>query len=820
SLQISQYLAQPDLNPSRTKALNYLNDSHPFSQPTSSLEDALQRIRHERDSLRISMAASNSNIEKLRSEQVTSASLRLHSAQELSLLGHSLIDELSSLFGQLLSDHSQLDEPPTLLEDLEAMHRNLREQESVKAYVQVIHRALQLSESAAAEISPDHPINVSKYHTLRGFVSAVKQGCSTPGRGAGEANVSLRLVSFLEETQRRTWLNMRAVLSNAFLAASENLHWPMPVDYVAASPEHRKAFESTFRSLLEFQAIGEKLHPDDDEFSGKDGLYPIQVLVQPLSQRFRYHFEGTRETNKLDKPEWYFTHILNVSHEHRLFFDTVVQRLLPTKFSDINAWREFTHSLLPILSRHIRRIMPSLLSRPPILAHTIYQALAFDASLREDGFLLIGTFSGRDADDAEWKGISETILGRKEWFDRWVEGEKAFAMSRYYEILGAKDAWSMTDDATESDDAASHNNDVRPTVSARQLKALVEQVTDRYSPLPNFTHRTRFLIDAQIPLLEGYHSRISSSLDAFESLSSSLVRAVPGALGTASNGNSGGRLTAGVEGIMRLCKALVSARYISTAMDAWGEDLFFLELWTEINQKVSLRARAETHPSLPDLNPSSDAVDGTIFEELVQQYDKLVIRTEEMIVQQICTEVEAAWKTHFARCAPAHSPSHVSRTQSDISISPTLLPALSILSSHLTALRRTLSRANINSIYRRIGSHLDTHILQRAILYRRPREVTDVERKALQREIELWVETCRLALPGAGERVEVPWRRLIQAGRVLGADDEVWMEILKVSFDDVGLEEWETRMVELMDGVELSREEIRMIARTREDCPL
>jgi hypothetical protein len=43
------------------------------------------------------------------------------------------------------------------------------------------------------------------------------------------------------------------------------------------------------------------LHPDEDEISGKDGLYAIQALVQPLSQRFRYHFEGTRETNKLDK---------------------------------------------------------------------------------------------------------------------------------------------------------------------------------------------------------------------------------------------------------------------------------------------------------------------------------------------------------------------------------------------------------------------------------------------------------------------------------------------------------------------------------------
>jgi RAD50-interacting protein 1 len=103
------------------------------------------------------MAASNSNIQKLRSEQTASASLRLHSAQELSLLGHSLVDELTPLFGQLLSDNSQPDEPPTLLEDLEAMHRRLREQESVKAYVQVIHRAL-LLRYVASFLTPSGPL--------------------------------------------------------------------------------------------------------------------------------------------------------------------------------------------------------------------------------------------------------------------------------------------------------------------------------------------------------------------------------------------------------------------------------------------------------------------------------------------------------------------------------------------------------------------------------------------------------------------------------------------------------------------------------------
>ena len=98
--------------------------------------------------------------------------------------------------------------------------------------------------------------------------------------------------------------------------------------------------------------------------------------------------------------------------------------------------------------------------------------------------------------------------------------------------------------------------------------------TDRYSPLPQFSHRTRFLITVQLPLLESYHARISASLDAFETLSSSLFRAVPGALGEATGRvNDPRRLTSGVEGVQRLCKALISAKYLSAAMEAWGEDV-------------------------------------------------------------------------------------------------------------------------------------------------------------------------------------------------------------------------------------------------------
>ena len=68
--------------------------------------------------------------------------------------------------------------------------------------------------------------------------------------------------------------------------------------------------------------------------------------------------------------------------------------------------------------------MPSLVQHPSLLAHTIYQALGFDASLKEAGFSLTETILGRQSGIKDWEGISSVILDRKEWFDHWMEGEK------------------------------------------------------------------------------------------------------------------------------------------------------------------------------------------------------------------------------------------------------------------------------------------------------------------------------------------------------------------------------------------------------------
>jgi hypothetical protein len=87
-------------------------------------------------------------------------------------------------------------------------------------------------------------------------------------------------------------------------------------------------------------------------------------------------------------------------------------------------------------------------------------------------------------------------------------------------------------------------------------------------------------VSVQLPILENYHGRILSSLDAFETLSFAFTRVMPGALGVSLKRNEEGRvnvdanrLTSGVEGVQRLCKALVSAKFIAGALGTRGEEL-------------------------------------------------------------------------------------------------------------------------------------------------------------------------------------------------------------------------------------------------------
>ncbi|KAJ3853443.1 TIP-1 family-domain-containing protein [Lentinula lateritia] len=825
SSQIRALLGAPDIEQARREAVLYLNANFPSYDHLRGIDAKFCESEISEAELASQLASSSSTVDALIIKAKSSAYSYVEIAQNLSLLRHSLSDELVDLTDGLSSSMSSEPGSSTLLEDIETLHRNLDDLQGVKGYAQVIQRALELSESSIQQIralpssAPITISSVTQFQTLQAFVSNVVDACSSVEDGAGKQD--LHLVEFLRRVLERTWVDIKKSISTPLLDAAEQLKWPMTVDYANASTDQRTAFECAFLRLFQLQNVSR---------SEKDGIYPLEILVQPVALRFKYHFEGTRQTNRADKPEWYFTHILNVAHDQRTFFEHVVQLLLNSADRQtINAWREFTRLLLPILTNKLRRTVPSLLPHPSLLAHTIYQALQFDAALREEGFELDGTLGDtvpkRDGIAGEaWPGVCDIILGKKEWFDAWLDGEKRFADNQYHDIINAPDAWQIADD--EPDDVVV-GHDLKTTNSARRLKALTEQITDRYSPLPSFLHRTRFLFSMQIPLLEQYSSRLTSSLDAYETLSSALVRAVPGALGvslgmkedySSSINIEHGRFTSGVEGVQRLCKALLSSRFIETAMKVWGEDLFFLELWTVIKQRPALRAFAQANSALhPSTNQADDESQDTIFETLIARYEKVSRRSEDVIVQQVCAEIESSLKPHLSTTT-SPNPGSSPKTDDDFILSQTLLAPIALLSTHLNYMLTTLPPPILTSLYRRVASRLAEHLLQRQILYRG--SITAAEGRAIRAEHVLWVETCRATLlqafGGNRNRVEAPWSRLTEAGTLVDVDGEVREKIANATFGGIEEDEWENVILEVIGSSELTREEVGRILRRRE----
>lgn len=75
---------------------------------------------------------------------------------------------------------------------------------------------------------------------------------------------------------------------------------------------------------------------------------------------------------------------------------------------------------------------------------------------------------------------------------------------------------------------------------------------------------------------------------------------------------------------------------------------FYLELWKEINERSSLRAKAEALNSLPTPVPG-DIEEGALFDELIAQYATLTARSEDLMVRHVVSEVQGALSAHLRR---------------------------------------------------------------------------------------------------------------------------------------------------------------------------
>lgn len=403
------------------------------------------------------------------------------------------------------------------------------------------------------------------------------------------------------------------------------------------------------------------------------------------------------------------SHVLDLINTHAEFFSTYLQPILNKRalngtpllrslYSD--AVSSFISSLLPMVRQKALSLLPTVSKHPQAFSHLIHELMNFDNELKSSW-----SYPSNAMEENAWKGITWEILTKESWFSEWLQVEKNFALARYQSIIDAEDSGEIDYDGVAP-------TATKPTKAALRVNDLLENVTELYRPLSSFSQKLRFLIDIQIAIFDLFHGRLHSGLEAYLAMTSAIGRTVQGS-------SAGQPNLDGVSGLERLCRIFGSAEYLEKKMQDWGDDVFFLELWYELQDRVARQGQtgkpvagalsvseiaARTSSSVTNNNHdhTSDAAEGALFDETAAAYRRLRMRSESIIQSTIASNVQASLRPYYQVSTWASL-----RSSSDDSSTPTtpsldLVQTLRLLTADFSFLSRTLAIAP----RRRVANHV------------------------------------------------------------------------------------------------------------------
>ncbi|KAJ3280319.1 hypothetical protein HK104_000754 [Borealophlyctis nickersoniae] len=519
-----------------------------------------------------------------------------------------------------LREHMTHQEEGDMLQYLSTAQSKLRKLRAAREYLGVLLKVDELSAKARQEMDRSAKAALAPYDELCSLWTSIKEEWRDQTSPAVENDAGKQIVASLvaqnalgtmADFVRGSALSLHEELleklSRKLEQALEGLGWPNPINIPAAAIDKLEPFRKAFGDLLLLRT------PDvvaKDGTTTDDIPSPINVMLKMPILHFKYHFQGNKPTNRLDKPEWAFTRVLTVIRDHTAFLCGPVQTLMVEYgYGDYDAKNEFTRGLLRAVTTKLRSDAPKLLQQPHLFSHAINETLLFDKSLRDVHLYVPRNLPA----GTEWKGCVNVFTENPEWFRAWLGMELQAAKDRFDELIRSPDALDL---AYES---MSDIDDLRLTKSAEGFVTLLEAVTDRYKLLPNLAHRLAFFGEIQLTLLEDYLQHAHEDVDRHTGNGSSTLDASDGT----------------VSGLVRVCRYASSLDYISSVLKEWGDQTFFLTLWEQLQKRGAEQ---------PDPDVENDE-NGTLFSEVAAAYDRLRTRLLDSVVETVFSEfVDCLWQ--------------------------------------------------------------------------------------------------------------------------------------------------------------------------------
>ncbi|KAK7791157.1 hypothetical protein R5R35_013325 [Gryllus longicercus] len=394
---------------------------------------------------------------------------------------------------------------------------------------------------------------------------------------------------------------------------------------------------------------------------------PMSLLLRPLRKRFLFHFHGSKQTNRPDKPEWYFTQVLTWIRDHEQFVGKWVQPTLnKLGITHISAKVELIRGLVQVVVEKLHADLPHLQYDDVLFSHTVDETLGFERELRES---------------FNYPSSQPSVIGvltQAQIFVKWIHMEKKYATEKMDAMLSSETAWLPL--------GTPELDELRVTECGESFLSLLLTITERYSSLPQPGHRLQFL-DLQLELLDDFRVRMLQLLH--EEPPDPLSSRLPAILNTLS--------------------------YLASVLQEWGGLTHFLHLQyykVRFDHSSTHVHDGEDHIS-PCQDPDLEELEGTVFDDILAY----LLRTKSELIGQLCEAVmmdvmarsrEYRKDKWFAMASP--------KELVNPSVTPTACPMFQVLAAKLHQLQEILSIPLFLSAWQTLAKNMSQFIYEEVIL--------------------------------------------------------------------------------------------------------
>lgn len=174
---------------------------------------------------------------------------------------------------------------------------SLRKLDVAKGYMELLTEVEKLSTDARSNFKKSPQAALQPYLRLQNLANALKEA-----QPAAE-DAAPHLIDHLDRTACTLWKQMKDEFATDFEVTLKKMQWPGKD--VALDGKLEQEWTDGVKKLIELQEP--ELKARDNQSAGISSreeslvLLPLEVMSKPLELRFKYHFEGDRPTNRLDK---------------------------------------------------------------------------------------------------------------------------------------------------------------------------------------------------------------------------------------------------------------------------------------------------------------------------------------------------------------------------------------------------------------------------------------------------------------------------------------------------------------------------------------